>query len=682
MFRFHGLAEAAARGAWRPCQAGGQHSVVHQENPMIRKFHRTALAASLALTLAGSGSLALAADALPNVDQGVAAGNQVANVTLMLRIRNQDALEQFIQETVTPGSRHFQQFLSTKDFASRYGASDADVAQVQAFLKTNGLSGQVLDSHLAIKVSGTLAQFGKAFGTSIHNYVSPATGQPFHRPAAAPKLPTAIANLVVSTSGLSNEKKYVSHRIKAPNLPTAPVGVTLNAKLASAPAPTPAKTTNPTATGIPGSYTVGDVADFYNINPLYKAGITGKGSTVAIVTLSNFYPADAETYWSGIGLKTKPKRITQVHVDGGGAFDDGSGETALDVEQSGGLAPFADIIVYDAPNAGSGFIDAFAQAVSDNKAESISTSWGSPEIFNFAALNVDGASDTDTTDVGDLVAYHQVFMEAAAQGQSMFAASGDSGAYDTVRGLGYGTDPGTFNAPLTVDSPASDPYITAAGGTTRPFTYSFRSGPTAAITKESVWGWDYIQNYFDTNVGTGIVDLFSVGGGGGVSVYWHTPFYQLFTSGIRSSEKGQTLTYNDPDTGPFTYLKLPAKFHGRNVPDISLNADPETGYTLVSSTDGGLLSEGGTSFVAPQLNGISALLRQSTGHRIGLWNPQVYAMQAVFGYGKYTPFTDITNGDNWFYKGVHGYEPGAGIGVLDVTNLDLYLKSGLFSFRH
>ncbi|NYE28343.1 subtilase family serine protease [Rhodanobacter sp. K2T2] len=652
---------------------------------MIRHFNRTALATSLAVTLAGFSGASMAANSHMEADVGMASGNQTSTVTVVLKLHNQAALEQYIQDTVTPGSRHFQQFLSTSEFASQYGASAAEIARVQAYLKQKGLSSQVLDNHMTIRATGTLAQLGAAFNAPIHNYVSLSNGQHFHRPSTTVLMPSAIADLVVATSGLSNEKKYLSHRIKALNLPGTPTTAAQKTKLATAAIANSATATaaagNPTATGEPGSYTVGDVANFYNINPLYKRGVTGKGSTLAIVTLSNFYPADAQTYWTDIGLATKPNRITQVHVDGGSAIDSGSGETALDVEQSGGIAPDASIIVYDAPNAGNGFVDAFAQAVSDNKADSISTSWGGPEIFNFAALNVDGASITDTSDAGDLQAFHQIFLEAAAQGQSVFAASGDSGAYDTVRGLGVGTAPGTYTAPLTVDSPASDPYITAAGGTTRPYTYSFNGGPNASLTQESVWGWDYIQNYFDTNFGPGLVDVFSVGGGGGVSVYWHTPFYQLFTNGIRTSESGQSLSYNDPTAGPTTLLKLPAHFRGRNVPDIALNADPETGYLVVSTYDGGLIAEGGTSFVAPQLNGISALLTQSNHHRIGLWNPQVYAMQNIFGYGKYSPFNDIRQGDNWFYQGKHGYEPGAGIGTLDVTNLDLYLKSGLFSFR-
>jgi subtilase family serine protease len=143
---------------------------------------------------------------------------------------------------------------------------------------------------------------------------------------------------------------------------------------------------------------------------------------------------------------------------------------------------------------------------------------------------------------------------------------------------------------------------------------------------------------------------------------------------MERSEKNQALVYNDPATGPYTYLKLPGNFRGRNLPDISLNADPETGYLLVFQ--GGLYTAGGTSFVAPQLNGITALLRQSTGHRIGLWNPHMYLVQNLFGYGKWSAFNRISAGNNWFYAGNGHYNPGAGIGTLDVTNFDTFLRVG------
>ena len=641
---------------------------------MYAKLHRTSLSLSLGLLLAGTSAGAMAATATPAVDTGAAPASQVVNVTLVLKLRNQAALENFIKQTVTPGNPNYQQFLTTSQFAAQYGATDDAIARVQSALKQQGITSEVLPSHLAIRTSGTLSQYNQLFQTSVHNYVSRQNGHSFHKPVSTLQIPSSIADVVDAASGLSNELIYRPHHVSS----SAFTSFAAQHPKTIAPAShSGGSSSNPTASGIPGEYTVGDVANFYDINPLYKRGIEGKGATVAIVTLSNFYPADAQTYWSDIGLTTKPNRITQVHVDGGGAIDGGSGETSIDVEQSGGIAPYANIIVYDAPNAGNGFVDAFAQAVSDNTADSISTSWGSPEIFNFAALNIDGASDTDTRDVGDLRAFHAIFLEAAAQGQSLFAAAGDSGAYDTVRSLGAGTAAGDYSAPLTVDSPASDPYITAAGGTTTPYSYAFGTGPVESITQESVWGWDYIQNYFDTYIGPNVVALFSVGGGGGVSVYWHTPFYQDFTFGVRNSQTKQSLVYYDPSAGPTTLLKLPGNFNGRNVPDVALNADPETGYIYVATSDGGLIEgEGGTSFVAPQLNGITALLKQSSGHRVGLWNPQIYAIQNFFGYGRFSAFNSVRAGDNWFYYGSSHYNPGAGIGTLDVANLDTFLRSG------
>ena len=633
---------------------------------MHSKLRRKTLAIGLATVLAGMAMSASAGGLQAVTDQGLAPTDQNITVSLVLRLRHEAELENYVRQTATPGSANFQKFITTAQFADRYGATDAQIARVQKYLDEHGLRGEVLDNHMVISVQGTVGQFSELFATPVHNYVSRETGQRFHRPTRPLVMPVGLGDNVILASGLSNEWHYVPHhtsKLPVTNLRLANPPTTLSAQARTAAAG------NPTATGVPGQYTVGDLANMYNINPLYQRGITGKGSTVAIVTLATFDPADAEDYWAAIGLDTKPHRITQIHVDGGG-WTNGADETTLDVQQAGGLAPQANIIVYDAPNAGSGFVDAFARAVSDNQADSISASWGLGEIFNFAALNVDGARNTDTTDVGDLRAYHQIFLEAAAQGQSMFAASGDSGAYDTVRQLGSGDGPGEFNAPLTVDSSASDPYITAAGGTTVPVKFVNSAGDVVlSIDQESVWGWDYLLPFVPSRDA-----VFSVGGGGGVSVYWRQPLYQFFTYGTQRSEKKQTLTYNDPASGPYTYLKLPGNFNGRNVPDISLNADPETGYLLVFQ--GGLYSSGGTSFVAPQLNGITALLRQSTGHRIGLWNPHMYLLQNLFGYGKWSAFNRVSAGNNWFYAGNGHYNPGAGIGTLDVANFDTFLRVG------
>ena len=153
--------------------------------------------------------------------------------------------------------------------------------------------------------------------------------------------------------------------------------------------------------------------------------------------------------------------MSVVNIDGGpGAPSDasGSGETDLDVEQSGALAPGANVIVYQAPNSDPGFADAFFTAASQNIADTVSTSWGESEIVVQAAI----ASGAETP--AYVAAFDEAFLELGIQGQSGFDAAGDAGAYDDSDELG------TTN--LAVDTPADSPYITAAGGTTLPWTGS------------------------------------------------------------------------------------------------------------------------------------------------------------------------------------------------------------------
>src|SRR5581483_4953864 len=135
------------------------------------------------------------------------------------------------------------------------------------------------------------------------------------------------------------------------------------------------------------------------------------------------------------------------------------------------------------------------------------------------------------------------------------------------------------------------------------------------------WAWDYFQDYITANYGAAFYDTnyFPVGGGGGVSLNWLVPPYQKKTHGVKRSEPGQSVIYypNYPDlSGGQDLIDLPAGFPGRNVPDLSLNADPYTGY-LVYFQGTWLDGFGGTSFVAPQLNGIFEVIGQSIRGRIG-----------------------------------------------------------------
>jgi kumamolisin len=131
---------------------------------------------------------------------------------------------------------------------------------------------------------------------------------------------------------------------------------------------------------------------------------------------------------------------------------------------------------------------------------------------------------------------------------------------------------------------------------------------------------------------------------------------------------------------PKDLADLPGGFAGRNVPDISLNADPDTGYALPYTSDqtGFSISNfnGGTSFVAPQLNGITALYTQALGHRVGLINVPLYQLlRSGNAYaGSEAPLRDITQGDNWVFDAGKGYDQATGVGVPDVAHLLEALK--------
>jgi kumamolisin len=610
--------------------------------------------------LIAPGPLQLQAQTPPGVqDLGPSNGTTVVTSSLVFNVKNLGALESYVASTQDPNSRSYRRFLSLPEFVLNYAPDSAQVSAVTQYLNSFGIKvTEVYADNLLIKASGTVAAFNKAFAFSIHDFSR--AGQQFHRPVGPAVIPTSLKDALLAVVGPSDEAQFSPKNLNRNNSSGSPSG---EGKLVVPPKG---------ATGVPGEYTVFDFANFYDINPLYNAGINGAGQTIGIATLAAFLPSDAYYYWNLIGLKVNQDRIKVVNVDGGGELSAaaGSNETSLDVEQSGGVAPAANIIVYDAPNTNAGFIDLFYKAASDNLVDSLSTSWGQAEIYYFAALN-DGVDYT-----GQLRAFHQAFLELAAQGISTFCSAGDAGAYDANDAY---NEP--VNNVLSVDSPGSDPAITVGGGTTLPITLTpseIVSGvtnppnvPTLVVSTQQVWGWDYLQNYMVKYVGPQWQNqFFPVGGGGGVSIFWSLPAYQQQTPGIRLSEPGQSVVYENQDL-----LNLPANFPGRNLPDVALNADPYSGYILVSSvltTTYGYVSEGwgGTSFVAPELNGISALLSQAAGQqRIGLWNPMLYRFERVYGYGGASPFVNITHGDNWFYYGVPGYAPAAGIGVLDVTKL-------------
>ena len=336
----------------------------------------------------------------------------------------------------------------------------------------------------------------RAFSVSLHSYEVPAhenvAGYTFHAPLTSPTIPAEISASVAGVVGLDSRPSLRPlHEIAPPTLRR----------------PQSAK---PSAAGNPlGYWTVTDFAKYYDVEPLYKRGVTGSGRTLGVMTFASFTPSDAFAYWSALGLSVNTNRIKIVNVDGGpGEPSDasGSGETTIDVEQSGGIAPGANIIVYQGPNTNQGEVDVFAAAIDANSAESLSISWGFWEWFN----NLENSPVTDPITgktVGITQATHELLVRAAIQGQTVFAASGDGGAYEANNDLGcfgpyLSAQPYSCSLTLSVIYPASDTAITAAGGTTLAGTQEYclnaactRPYYVIDIPHERVWGWDYLEGY-------------------------------------------------------------------------------------------------------------------------------------------------------------------------------------------
>jgi subtilase family serine protease len=609
------------------------------------------------------------------------------SVTIALHLPKLAEAESLLQSLSTKGDPQYHRFLTADQFVARFAPADTDVAKVVASLAKYGLSAERATA-TTLRVTGSVANMERAFAVSLHSYTVPAHDRvgsySYHAPLSRPTIPAEIVGAVAGVLGLDTRPSLRPLHVAAP------------LKLARRPAAKEATTGNEF-----GFLTVSDFAAQYDVKPLYRHGISGKGRTLGIMTFASLTPSDPFAYWKAVGLSVDPNRLRIVDIDGGpGAPSDESGsiETTLDVEQSGGIAPAARIFVYQGPNTNQGFVDVIAAAVDVNSAETLSISWGFWEWFS----NLENSPVTDPVSgrtVGSLQATHELLLRAALQGQTVFAAAGDGGAYDLNNDLGcYGpyssTQPDSCSLTLSVDYPASDTAITAAGGTTLAGTqdYCLNAACTPPyyvidLPHQQVWGWDYLNGFcaaigYPTPIACG---TFPGGGGGGVSVLSEKPIYQFGVPGTQVSQPGQVYQAGEEIGTDFEvglYYALPSYYAGRNVPDVSFDADPETGYVIYyTSEPSGVFGEhtfyGGTSFVAPQLNGVTALLGEVVDGRIGLLNFPLYesaAISRIFR-GSAATVHPIAYGDNWFYHGSNGYNPAAGLGTLDVANFAKFLSS-------
>lgn len=602
-------------------------------------------------------------------------------VSFIMDARNLNQLEWIVDHGVTHD-------LSVPQFAAQYGQSPSVIAGLQGYLAHFGITTTQYPDGLDVSASGTAGEFDAALavhqeqfhvpGRPAHDGTAASPAQTVHGAVGSPELPAGIAQNVLAILGLTNYAPFVT------DLSHAPVAT-------QAKAPTTAGALGTAAcealSGLPsGCNLPTDFAARYGLQPLSHDGATGAGETIGIVTLAALDPDAPHWFWSHIeGLPASQRTVTVQNIDGGpGAPSDaaGTGETDLDVEQSGGVAPGANVIVYQAPNTDPGFADAFFTAASQNIADTVSASWGESETVVAAAV----ASGQETPAYE--AAFDEAFLELAAQGQSTFLSAGDSGAYDASGDLG--------STNLSVDASGDSPYVTSAGGTTLPWsgTFTLPSGTgtgSVTVSQERAWGWDYLWPAFATINGVPLAQAAEqdvVGGGGGFSTIEATPSYQQGVRGVGTYQGVKWLTPIDAQLlggivvpTAWDFNEHPVLVHGtgsgRQEPDLSTDADPFTGYLLYEPSWAGVGQPtiqggwGGTSFVAPQLNGSAALIDSWLGHRVGLWNPSIYA----FAQGAHSPFTPLqqvgTSNDNIFFTGQPGalYNQATGLGTPNLTRL-------------
>jgi len=378
-------------------------------------------------------------------------------------------------------------------------------------------------------------------------------------------------------------------------------------------APAPVAAAQPAQIGTDpntGALTPSDIKAAYGLS---RTGLTGAGQTLALLELDGYAPSDISTYTASYGLPNVP--LENILLDGyDGTAGADAGEVTLDIEVMNALAPGASrILVYEAPNSAQGILDLYTQMADDQNAD------GKPRARQ---LSSSWGIHSENQAISLQAAENVIFTKMAMQGQSFFVITGDYGAYDD-------------GAQLSVEDPSTQPMVTAVGGTK--LTVAGRGG---AYVSEGAWG---------STDQAGFGNPLGAGGGGGVSDIWPIPSYQVGVPGLASNTQ-------------------------RNTPDVSLDADPDTGYAIYYQ--GQWVIYGGTSVATPLWAAFAALVNQQRARYgnepLGFANPTLYSLgPGGLLAAKYSSaFHDPADGStNLFYPATPGYDNATGLGSFNGANM-------------
>ena len=546
----------------------------------------------------------------------------VLHVTVTLRPRNPAALTAYATAVSTPGASLFHRYLSPGEFAQRFGAAWATVLAVRRALRARGLRpGRVSAGRLSIPVTAGAASLERGLGVSLRLRSRPGRGAEVTM-SGSPSVGVSAVQSILGLNGVTRPRPLL---VRSPGAGRAHVSA--DRPHAATGGPQPCGAAQAAAAG-EHAYTADQIASAYGFPGLYRARDSGAGMTIAVYELEPVDPSDLAAYQSCFQISAP---ITYVPVDGGAGRGTGSGEAALDIENLVGLAPGARLLVYQGPNSnsgspGAGPYDTFSAIINQDRAPVVSVSWGECET----ALGAAAAASENT-----------LFEQAAVQGQTIIAAAGDTGAQDCdVSGSAPRTE-------LAVDDPSSQPFVTGVGGTTLS-----APGPRPS---ETTW------NDGGTNLGL----LAAGAGGGGLSALWRMPPAQRDAAPTLNILPASTTGAQCGNPGGYC----------REVPDVSANADPNTGYAIYFNGSGrapgeprGWQAVGGTSAAVPVWAAVMALAQASrgcSGMPIGYALPSLYR---AAGSAYQADFNDARTGNNDF-TGTAGGQFAAALGYDEATGL-------------
>ena len=552
-------------------------------------------------------------------------------VDVAMPLRHRAELNRLVAAQTRHGSASYHKWLTPRTFRARYGVTDSQIRRLARALRSQHLVVAPAGAQ-AVAVTGRAADIGRAFGTTFQTVRS------------------AGRTRVASTSIMTAPRALAA-------IGGTPIEIQRAIRMT-----TTARPAN--RYGAYGPYWFDDLKQAYRY-PAYgtpaKNKATGAGQTIGILMATQPDPKDTAAYFSH--EKLTPPTVSIRKVDGGAPFDPNSNssfEVSLDVQQSGGMAPNAHIVVYSVPDLSDSSIFAGYVAIDeDNTVDVASSSFGECEKFYTAPFN-NGHSQLQI-----LKAYHDLFLQGVSQGITFIASSGDFGALQCTSPAYLKGANGTFK--LGVSTPSGDTAVTSVGGTNLVTTFK-KNQLTSQYVSENATA-DTLVPFDPYGTGGNLSGGFW-GSGGGISTIVKEPSWQKQytnnTTGFRSQ----------PDVS----LQM-----GGCPAGISQHCNPEDS-AVAEAFGGNLVGAIGTSASAPAFAGTVALYNEAHGGgRSGNVNPMLYQLgfQQRNGTLGYKVYNNKIPGDNGFYQTAYtasggrfgGYDEVIGNGTLVAKNF-VFGRSG------